>query len=110
LESLFLACVGLSSGGSFVETIVSGGYMWMVYGAVITLVPLVIIGTIARLMKLNYLTICGLMAGSMTDPPALEFVNTMSPGQAQLTAYATVYPLTMFLRILLVQILVLLFI
>ena len=107
---LFLACVGLSSGGSFVETIVSGGYMWMVYGAAITLVPLLIIGTIARLMKWNYLTICGLLAGSMTDPPALEFVNTMSPGQAQLTAYATVYPLVMFLRILLVQVLVLLFI
>ncbi|MDD3872259.1 MAG: putative transporter [Bacteroidales bacterium] len=106
---LFLACVGLSSGGTFVETIVNGGYVWMAYGAVITLLPILIIGIIASLMKMNYLTICGLLAGSMTDPPALEFANSISPGQAQSTAYATVYPLVMFLRVLVAQILVLLF-
>jgi len=81
----------------------------MVYGAAITFIPLLIIGVIARLMKINYLTICGLMAGSMTDPPALEFANSIVPGQAQSTAYATVYPLVMFLRVLLAQIMVLMF-
>jgi putative transport protein len=106
---LFLACVGLSSGEKFIQTIAEGGYIWMVYGAVITLFPILVVGIVARLMKLNYLTICGILAGSMTDPPALEFANSISPGQAQSTAYATVYPLTMFLRVLLAQILVLLF-
>lgn len=106
---LFLACVGLSSGEKFIQTIADGGYVWMVYGAVITLFPILIVGIVARLMKLNYLTICGILAGSMTDPPALEFANSITPGQAQSTAYATVYPLTMFLRVLLAQILVLLF-
>ncbi len=107
---LFLACVGLSSGKHFVHTIVNGGYIWMLYGAAITFIPLLIIGFIARLLKFNYLTICGLLAGSMTDPPALEFANSLSPVQAQSTAYATVYPLVMFLRILLAQILILMFI
>lgn len=104
---LFLACVGLGSGAHFWETIVNGGYMWMAYGAIITFVPILIIGIVARIKKLNYLTICGVLAGSMTDPPALEFANSMAPVQAQATAYATVYPFTMFLRILLAQILVL---
>lgn len=106
---LFLACVGISSGGDFVKTIVGGGYMWMIYGAIITLIPLIVIGIIARIMNLNYLSICGLFAGSMTDPPALEFANSIAPVQAQSTAYATVYPLVMFLRVLTAQILVLLF-
>jgi len=106
---LFLACVGLSSGEHFVETIANGGYIWMLYGVAITLLPILIIGIIARLMKFNYLTICGLVAGSMTDPPALEFANSIAPVQAQSTAYATVYPLVMFLRVLLAQVLVLLF-
>jgi putative transport protein len=106
---LFLACVGLSAGKNFVQTVAEGGYMWMVYGALITLVPLLIIGVIARMLKLNYLSICGLLAGSMTDPPALEFANSISPVQAQSTAYATVYPLVMFLRVLLAQVLVLMF-
>ena len=106
---LFLACVGLSSGGQFVETVINGGYQWMLYGAVITLFPIIIVGIIARFMKINYLTISGLIAGSMTDPPALEYANSLIPGQAQSTAYATVYPLTMFLRVLTAQLLVLLF-
>jgi len=106
---LFLGCVGLSSGEKFVDTISNGGYVWMMYGAAITFFPLIIIGIIARLMKFNYLSICGIIAGSMTDPPALEFANSISPVQAQSTAYATVYPLTMFLRILLAQALVLMF-
>ncbi len=105
---LFLACVGLGSGKNFWATLINGGYMWMLYAAIITFAPLIIAGVIGRLMKINYLTICGYLAGSMTDPPALEFANNIAPVQAQATAYATVYPLTMFLRILMAQLLVLL--
>lgn len=104
---LFLACVGLLSGGGFVETIVNGGWQWMIYGIAITFVPIMVAGVIGRLLKINYLKICGCIAGSMTDPPALEFANSIAPVQAQATAYATVYPLTMFLRVLLAQIFVL---
>lgn len=104
---LFLSCVGLSSGAKFVDTIIHGGYMWVVYGAVITFVPIFIAAVIARLLKYNYLKICGIISGAMTDPPALEFANSLSPVHAQATAYATVYPLTMFLRILLAQTLIL---
>ncbi len=107
---LFLACVGLGSGKHFLETLIDGGYMWMLYAAMITFLPLLVGGIIGRLMKINYLTICGYLAGAMTDPPALEFANGIaSEEQAQATAYATVYPLTMFLRILFAQLLVLLF-
>lgn len=104
---LFLSCVGLLSGGRFVETIVNGGWYWILYGAVITFVPIMIVGIIGRMLHINYLKICGCIAGSMTDPPALEFANDIAPVQAQSTAYATVYPLTMFLRVLLAQIFVL---
>jgi putative transport protein len=104
---LFLSCVGLLSGKEFVKTIMNGGLQWMMYGAIITFVPIIIVGFIARLCKVNYLKICGCMAGSMTDPPALEFANSIAPVQAQSTAYATVYPLTMFLRILVAQVFIL---
>lgn len=104
---LFLACVGLSSGGHFVQTIKDGGYIWMLYGAAITVIPILVAATIARLLKYNYLKICGIISGSMTDPPALEFANSLAPVHAQSTAYATVYPLTMFLRILAAQALIL---
>ena len=104
---LFLACVGLSSGGHFVETISNGGYVWMLYGAAITFVPVMTVAVIARLMKINYLKISGVLAGCMTDPPVLDYANSLAPVQAQSTAYATVYPLSMFLRILVAQILVL---
>jgi putative transport protein len=105
---LFLSCVGLSSGERFAETFLHGGYMWILYGAVITLVPVMLAATIARLMRYNYLKICGIIAGAMTDPPALEFANSLAPVHAQSTAYATVYPFTMFLRILFAQALILL--
>nr|WP_321522651.1 putative transporter [uncultured Macellibacteroides sp.] len=107
---LFLSCVGLLSGEKFVETIQNGGWQWMLYGVAITLIPIMCVGIIARLLNLNYLKICGCISGAMTDPPALEFANSITPGQAQATAYATVYPLTMFLRILLAQLFILLFI
>jgi putative transport protein len=104
---LFLSCVGLSSGGEFVKTLVNGGYVWLLYGAAITFIPIFLASVIARLMKMNYLKICGIVSGAMTDPPALEFANSLAPVHAQSTAYATVYPLTMFLRILLAQTLIL---
>lgn len=100
---LFLGCVGLGAGKGFVSTLVNGGYWWVLYGFIITVVPILVVSIIARILKVNYLKICGFVAGSMTDPPALEFANGLSPVQAQSTAYATVYPLTMFLRILLGQ-------
>ncbi|MDR1698212.1 MAG: transporter, partial [Prevotellaceae bacterium] len=104
----FLACVGLLSGDKFVETIANGGWVWIIYGVIITLVPIIVVGFVARFFfKVNYLKICGFIAGSMTDPPALEFANGIAPAQAQSTAYATVYPLTMFMRILLAQLLIL---
>ncbi|WP_156927237.1 putative transporter [Azospirillum halopraeferens] len=107
---LFLAVVGVMSGGRFMETLVEGdGLAWMLYGALITVVPLLIVGFLARAVwKLNYLTACGVLAGSMTDPPALAFANGLSPSQAAALAYATVYPLVMCLRILAPQLLVLL--
>ena len=105
---LFLAVVGLKSGGNFIDTLVNGsGLEWMGYGIFITFIPLMIVGVIARLYaKLNYLSICGLLAGSMTDPPALAFANEMKEdnGAASLS-YATVYPLVMFLRIISPQLL-----
>lgn len=104
---LFLAVVGVKSGAHFVETLFHGdGFSWMAYGVAITLIPLIVVGFIARwMMKVNYLSVCGLMAGSMTDPPALAFANSIhhSSGAAALS-YATVYPLVMCLRILSPQI------
>lgn len=106
--SLFLACVGLEAGGGFVETIVSGGYLWVGYGFFITVVPLFIVGTVGRLVfKLNYFTLMGLISGSMTNPPALSFSNTSSGNDMPAVNYATVYPLTMFLRVITAQILIL---
>jgi putative transport protein len=107
---LFLACVGIGSGKHFWETVMDGGLKLMGLSALITFIPLFVTGLIARVIKLNYLTICGLLSGSMTDPPALEFANSIAPGQIQSNAYAMVYPLTMFLRILLAQVFVLLFV
>jgi putative transport protein len=107
---LFLAVVGLKSGGQFLATLMQGpGVSWLLYGAMITLLPLLTVGLLARLFgQTNYLTLCGLLAGSMTDPPALAFANAMHPtsGAAALS-YVTVYPLVMFLRIVAPQLLAL---
>jgi putative transport protein len=107
---LFLSGVGLLSGEHFVATIKSGGWQWMLYGVAITFIPIFTAAAVARMRKVNYLKICGCIAGAMTDPPALEFANNIAPVQAQAAAYATVYPFTMFLRVLLAQLLVLLLI
>ena len=107
---LFLAVVGLKSGGNFVETLVQGdGLSWMGYGVAITAIPLITVGILARILgHINYLTICGMLAGSMTDPPALAFANALhETSGASALAYATVYPLVMCLRILSPQILAL---
>jgi len=107
---LFLACVGLRSGEQFLSTLLEGdGLYWMAMGALITFVPLMVVGMIGRwFYKVNYLTLCGLLAGSMTDPPALAFATTVTNSDAPNVSYATVYPLTMLLRVLCAQALVLL--
>lgn len=109
--TLFLASVGLTSGERFIPSLTSGeGFVWMSYGAIITLLPLLIIGTFSRIaLKKNFIEICGLLSGSMTDPPALAFANSITQSEAPSIAYATVYPLTMFLRIFVAQILILVF-
>ncbi len=105
--TLFLGSVGLKCGGSFVDTFLGEGKYWVLYGAAITLIPLIIVSFFARAKGMNYLKICGFMAGSMTDPPALEYANSLASTHAQSMAYASVYPMTMFLRILLGQALIL---
>lgn len=107
---LFLSAVGLKAGGQFVQTLIHGpGLAWMLYGMVITLVPLMIVGFVARaLYRVNYLSLSGVLAGSMTDPPALAFANGMSSSAAASVGYASVYPLVMCMRILAPQIIVLL--
>ena len=109
--TLFLACVGISAGDGFVDTIVNnGGFAWIGYGFIITFVPLMIIGCIGRYFcKVNYFTLMGLIAGSTTDPPALAYSNATAGNDAPSVGYATVYPLTMFLRVLTAQLLILLF-
>ena len=109
---LFLAVVGLKSGGDFIDTLTRGdGLSWVGYGIFITAIPLITVGLLARIFaKMNYLTLCGMLAGSMTDPPALAFANNLhaTSGAAALS-YATVYPLVMFLRIITPQLLAVIF-
>ena len=109
--TLFLACVGISAGDGFVDTIVNnGGFAWIGYGFIISTVPLLIIGCIGRYFcKVNYFTLMGLIAGSTTDPPALAYSNATAGNDAPSVGYATVYPLTMFLRVLTAQLLILFF-
>ncbi len=109
---LFLACVGLYSGDHFVSTLTEGdGFYWMFYAIFITLIPLILVAFIGRYFyNVNFLSLCGLLAGSMTDPPALAFANSLNSSSAVATSYATVYPLVMILRIIVSQVLILLFI
>jgi putative transport protein len=106
---LFLACVGLKSGSRFLEVLVSGsGFYWMATGAILTFLPLMVVGILARkVFKLDYPTLCGVLAGSMTDPPALAFATAITKSDQPLVAYAAVYPLVMILRVFIVQVLVL---
>ena len=109
--AMFLACVGLRAGDGFVDTIINdGGFAWIGYGVIITMLPLLTIGFIARyFFKINYFTLMGLIAGSTTDPPALVYSNQTAGNDAPSVGYATVYPLTMFLRVLTAQLLILFF-
>ncbi len=101
---MFLACAGLKSGGSFVETLSNHGLQWVFIAGAITIVPVLLVALIARaVFKLNYLTLCGLLAGSMTDPPALSFATQVTKSDAPTVAYATVYPLVMLMRVLMAQ-------
>ncbi|HWQ91737.1 MAG TPA: TrkA C-terminal domain-containing protein [Clostridia bacterium] len=108
---LFLACVGVKAGENFFSTVFTAqGLNWLMGGFALTVIPIFIVGVIARwFFKINFTVISGLLAGSMTDPPALAFANAVSGSDAPSVAYATVYPLTMLLRILTVQVLVLVF-
>lgn len=108
---LFLASVGISSGAGFADTVFNTtGMWWVVWGFMITVIPLIIVGTIARAcFKINFLTIMGLMSGGCTDPPALAYANNSTGNDAPAVAYSTVYPLTMFLRVVAAQVLVLSF-
>ena len=106
--ALFLAAVGIGAGDGFVDAIVGGGYRWIGYGAIITIVPLLLVGIFARLyLKMNYYTLMGLIAGSMTDPPALAFANGVAGNDMPAVGYSTVYPMVMFLRVLTAQIFIL---
>jgi putative transport protein len=106
---LFLSVVGLKAGKHVAEVLNRDGLLWLGCGAIITLVPLLIVGFVARqFFKLNYLTICGLLAGSCTDPPALAFANSLSDSEAPALAYASVYPVVMALRILAPQVIAIL--
>ena len=109
--SLFLASVGFGAGKSFIPTLIGGGYVWIGYGVLITLLPLLLIGIVGRKwMKLDYFTLMGLIAGSTTDPPALAYATSQSSANDRAAvAYSTVYPLTMFLRVLTGQLMILLF-
>ena len=109
---LFLACVGLKAGPQFAATLGTlQGLSFVAIGAAVTVVPLLVVGLYARLaLRMNYLKLLGLMAGSMTDPPALAFANSISHSDAPAVAYAAVYPLTMLLRIVSAQLMVLAFV
>ena len=106
--SIFLAAVGLGAGENFVSSIVNGGYWWILYGAIITIVPTFLIALIGRLaFKLNFYQICGLISGGCTNPPVLAFAQNAYGTDYTSVSYATVYPLTMFMRVLVAQILIL---
>lgn len=109
--TLFLAAVGLSIGGKFIPTIVAGGYMWILYGFLITIIPLLIVGCIAyKAMHINYFRVVGLLTGAMTGAPALAYAQSLSDDNDEASVtYATVYPLTMFLRVMAGQLLVVFF-
>lgn len=108
---LFLASVGLASGEKFISTLTEGsGLKWMLLGVAITLVPLIVVSLMARFVyKLNFLEICGLLSGSQTDPPALAFAHDITGSDAPAVTYAAVYPLTTFMRIMIGQLLLVMF-
>ena len=109
--SLFTAAVGLGAGETFVSSLVSGGYVWILYGLLITVIPLLITAVVARyVLKMDFFKICGLLSGAGTNPPMLAFAE-QSYGNGRIAVnYATVYPLTMFLRVVAAQIMIMMII
>jgi AspT/YidE/YbjL antiporter-like protein len=106
--SLFLATVGIDAGGSFISTLCNGGYWWVLYGFLITIIPVLIISFIAYyLCHVSFYSIAGMLSGTLTDPPALAYSNSICPTDEVSVAYSTVYPLSMFMRIISAQVLVL---
>ena len=105
---LFLASVGIAAGGNFASTVFNAqGAMWVLYGFLITFIPLLIVVVLARgKYHMNYCTLMGLVAGSTTDPPALAYANKTAGNDAPAVAYSTVYPLTMFLRVITAQLII----
>ncbi len=108
--AIFLAAVGLGAGGEFIKTIQGGGYIWVLYGIAITMIPAILVGSIAmKIFKFDYFTTIGLISGSTTNPPALAYSNGVSSTDLPAVSYSTVYPLTMFMRVLSAQMLILIF-
>lgn len=102
--AMFLAAVGLASGEGFVSALLSGGYVWMLYALIIAIVPLLLVGIFARkYYKMDYYTLMGTLAGSMTNPIALTYANNIAGSDMPAISYATVYPLVMFLRVVIAQ-------
>ena len=110
--ALYLACLGLEAGGQFFETVVRPeGLMWVGIGFLITLVPVVIVGfIILKTKKYDFGSICGILCGSMANPMALNYANDTLDGDTPSITYATVYPLGMFVRVIIAQILVMFFV
>ncbi|MBP5333322.1 MAG: putative transporter [Bacteroidales bacterium] len=107
--SLFMAAVGLGAGKTFVASLLGGGYIWVLYGAIITIVPMMVIAMVARwAMKMDFFKICGLLAGGTTDPALLSFSEQLFGSGRIAVNYATVYPLTMFLRVVAAQVMIML--
>jgi len=105
---LFLASVGIKAGGNFLETVMHGGLLYVLYGFLITTIPLLVVGVIMRWKyKQNYFSIMGMMAGATTDPPALAYSTATANNDIPSVGYSTVYPLSMFMRIITAQILIL---
>lgn len=108
---MFLAAVGIGAGAGFADTVFNEtGMWWVIWGFMITFIPLMVVGLIARgVYKINFLTITGLMSGGYTDPPALAYASNSTGHDAPAVAYSTVYPLTMFMRVVAAQVLILAF-
>ena len=106
--AMFLASVGLASGDGFVEAVAGGGYVWLLYALIIAIVPLILVGLYARLRyKMDFFSIMGMLSGSMTNPIALNYANSLAGSDMPAISYATVYPLAMFLRVVIAQLMIL---
>ena len=108
--AMFLASVGLASGNGFVAAVANGGYIWLFYALIIAIIPLLIVGIYARLRyKMDFFSIMGMLSGTMTNPIALNYANSLAGSDMPAISYATVYPLAMFLRVIIAQSMILMF-